>query len=202
MADPTPKNYEEIPLPYNDLLERTEPNTATLDGLANQAIGDTTMSNATGGGNGNVEEQPVKTDGGMGDLWIKNFIRSTNWSPKKVGFYIDGLTGYAEFSNVYISGNITALTGTIGGWTINATTLSATTMILDAGNQSIRSTNYVSGVFGSGFHLDSNLLEVGNIAARGLIRTAAFQKDVVNVMGGSFAVLDGGVLTADMSVSD
>lgn len=69
-------------------------------------------------GNGNVEIQPVKSDGGMGDVWIKNFIRSDNWSPKKRGFYINGRTGYAEFTNVYVSGNIEALSGTIGGFTI------------------------------------------------------------------------------------
>ena len=76
-------------------------------------------------GNGSVEVQPVKSDGGMGDLWITNFIRSQNWKPKSIGFYIDGQTGYAEFTNVYVSGNIQALTGLIGGFTIGATDLSA-----------------------------------------------------------------------------
>ena len=103
----------------------------------------------------------------------------------------------APFS-VTNNGVLTAKSGTIGGWTIGATTLSSSSIILDAGNQSITSSNYVSGVFGSGFHLDSNLLEVGNIACRGLIRTAVFQKDVVNVMGGNFAVLDGDVLDEDL----
>jgi len=122
-------------------------------------------------------------------------------------------------SALNIVGSITATTGTIGGWSINPTTLSATGIILDAGNQKItvgssspitidgvakeiESDNYVSGVFGAGFHLDSNLLEVGNIACRGLIRTAVFQKDVVSVVGGNLAVLDGDVLDADMTADD
>jgi len=100
------------------------------------------------------------------------------------------------------AGVLRAVSGTIGGWTLGATTLTATTLLLDAGNQKIESTNYVSGIVGSGFHLDSNLLEVGNISARGLIRTAVFQKDVISTVGGNLAVLDGDVLDADMTALD
>jgi len=68
----------------------------------------------------------AKSNNSLNDLWITNFIKSVNWKPKKVGFYIDGQSGYAEFSNVFVSGNIQALTGTIGGFTIGATDLSVT----------------------------------------------------------------------------
>ncbi len=74
--------------------------------------------------NGNLETQPVKDSGSMGDVWVTNFIKSDTWQPRSFGFYLDGRTGYAEFTNVYISGEITAVTGTIGGWTIAATELS------------------------------------------------------------------------------
>ena len=67
---------------------------------------------------GNLESQPVKSDGSMHDIWLDTFIASTNWSPKKTGFYIDGQRGYAEFQNVYISGDIHAMTGEIGGFLI------------------------------------------------------------------------------------
>ena len=143
----------------------------------------------------------------IGDVIIGNYAGSAGakWDQSAGTFDIKGI--------------ITATSGTIGGWTINPTTLSAIGIILDSGNQKIQigattpitidgiakdieSDNYVSGVFGAGFHLDSNLLEVGNIACRGLIRTAVFQKDVVNVMGGNFAVLAGDVLDADMTALD
>lgn len=100
----TNEDYENIDIPYNSYLERSEPD---VD-------------------NGSVMEQPVKSEGDLNDLWITSFIRSTNWKPKKNGFYINGQTGYAEFMDVFVSGNIEALTGTIGGFTIGATTLSAT----------------------------------------------------------------------------
>lgn len=117
MAEPieTNRTYEEIDQPYNTYLERSD-----------QSVN-----------NGSVETQPVKSDGAMADVWIKNFIRSENWKPKSVGFYIDGQTGYAEFMNVFVSGDIQAVTGTIGGFTIGATDLSATsggnTTILSSG---------------------------------------------------------------------
>jgi hypothetical protein len=44
------------------------------------------------------------------DLFIGNFIQSTNWQPKVRGFYLDGRTGYAEFSDVFVTGTITAAT--------------------------------------------------------------------------------------------
>jgi len=136
-----------------------------------------------------------------------------------IRFWAGNVTPASAPFKVTEAGVITATSGTIGGWTLGATTLTATGISLDAGNfrigvgasneilidganKKIESSNYVSGVFGAGFHLDSNLLEVGNIACRGLIRTAVFQKDVVNVMGGNFAVLDGDVLDADMTASD
>lgn len=68
--------------------------------------------------NGNVETQPVKTNGSMGNVWIDNFIASTNWKPKTVGFYLNGETGYAEFQNVFITGEVNASVGNIGGFVI------------------------------------------------------------------------------------
>jgi len=73
--------------------------------------------------NGSVQ-QPAKGDGGaLSDIWIRNFIRSENWSPRTKGFNIDGLTGKAEFMDVFVSGDIQALTGTIGGWSISSSAI-------------------------------------------------------------------------------
>ena len=92
---------------------------------------------------GNVETMPVKSDGSQADIWIKNFIRSENWQPKSVGFSIDGQTGYAEFVNVFVNGEIQALSGLIGGFTIGATDLSVTsggdTTIISSGNIAFQS---------------------------------------------------------------
>ena len=134
-------DYSNIERPYGTYLDRSDLNVGDVSYLNN---GENTTSQSTSTGNtstnnfgatevldgsidnGSVEEMPVKSDGGMADLWITNLLRSQNWKPKKVGFYIDGQTGYAEFTDVYVSGNIQALTGLIGGFTIGATDLSVT----------------------------------------------------------------------------
>lgn len=125
-------------------------------------------------------------------------------------------------------GSITAQKGTIGGWNINTNTLSSGAteassnvlidsansairlgptsgnyITIDGANQRIRSSNYVAGVNGSGFSLDSNLLEVGNISARGLIRSAVFQKDAISSINGSVNInLGADVLDTDMTALD
>lgn len=89
--------------------------------------------------NGNVETQPVKTEGSLNDIWIDTFMKSTDWAPKTRGFYVDGKTGYAEFANVFITGGITATTGSIGGWVINPTNLTSPLgqVVLDSANNKI-----------------------------------------------------------------
>jgi hypothetical protein len=72
-----------------------------------------------------------------------------------------------------------------------------------SGEPAMRSSNYVSGAFGAGFMLKSDLLEVGNIAARGIIRTAVLEYNSMNVFAGSNVVCKGGdVLASDMTVHD
>ena len=87
------------------------------------AVGTNSIAGTTTDSSGNVETMPVKSGGSLDDLWITSFIKSTSWKPRKVGFYLDGQAGYAEFSNVYVSGNIQALSGIIGGFTIMPTLL-------------------------------------------------------------------------------
>lgn len=123
-----------------------------------------------------------------------------------IGDYSGGSGALWDYSaGVFaVKGTITATLGEIGGWTIAATTLTSTNdeIVLDSANKKIESGNYVSGYAGAGFHLSQDLLEVGNISARGLIRTAVFQKDVISAVGGNLMVLDSDVLDANMTADD
>lgn len=347
------QDYTQIDNPFDNQLSRggslniaTAP---TAEQISKQGSSSTSVSTEGGGSEGSpssggvvagggsssggsVERTAVTSAGSTSDIWTNSFVRSVNWIPKTAGFTINGPTGYAEFSNVYISGDIHSLTGTIGGfdiganyvrdvansfglssvvtiaddvrfwagatfankatapfrvteggvvtatsgaiggwtlsattliggnvilsslgditvgtgndvarlsstdatyrswighavaasapfsvtktgvlysilgtiggWTIAGTTLSSANIILDSANSKLESTNYVSGVNGAGFHIDPNLLEVGNIAARGVFRSATFQKDTVSTVGGNLLVMDGDVLAADMSALD
>lgn len=137
--------YETIDRPYDYMLQRSDqvtafdqvPDDSPASNTAPQTSGSSGSSSTASGeatSNGSTETKPVKSDGGMGDIWIDNFIRSLNWKPKKAGFYIDGQTGYAEFMNVFVSGNIQASTGTIGGFDIGPTTISSTGLVLTSGS--------------------------------------------------------------------
>jgi len=79
-------------------------------------------------------------------------------------------------------------------------------LVLDgeySGVPAVRSSDYVSGFMGAGFLLKHNLLEVGNIASRGIIRTSVFETNSVTVNSGSNITVKGGdVLVEDMSAED
>lgn len=125
-------------------------------------------------------------------------------------------------------GLLTTTSANIGGWLVDSTTIKdnatlanakivldssggtvrvgATTgdyLTLDGANLRLRSSNYVSGFAGAGFTLEPNLLEVGNIACRGLLRTYVLQKDIISVNAGSLLVVpNSDVLDADMTALD
>lgn len=127
--------------------------------------------------------------------------------------------GSVTATSATISGEITANSGRIGGfdgWVIDSGVLYSKNLkiTLDASNDyikvggihlhgsdsTIHSDDYASGI--SGFTLSPDYLEVNNINARGMIRTAVFQKDTLSVVGGTVMVLPGDVLDADMTALD
>lgn len=127
----TNRDYESIDRPYDHFLNRSDKsvdNTQSIQGGNVNATDSSSETSETSKTSGSIEingstEATIKDGGSFNDVWITNFIRSKNWKPKKTGFNIDGQQGTAEFTNVYISGHIEALTGTIGGFTITATDL-------------------------------------------------------------------------------
>lgn len=70
------------------------------------------------------------------------------------------------------------------------------------GEPAVHTSNYASGVNGAGLLLTADLLEVGNVAVRGILRSAVFQKDVVSAIGGNLMVRPADVLASDMTASD
>lgn len=164
------KNYENIDIPYNTYLSR----------------GDITTPEGSLDSSNGTKEEEIKSGDSLNDLWIRNFIRSENWSPKKKGFSIDGLTGYAEFMNVFISGNIQALTGTIGGFTIATSTISATNLTLTSGAANVANISVGTG---------SNL--AGMNSANGATDIAFWAGDTfANRATAPFKVTAAGVVTA------
>jgi hypothetical protein len=112
-------------------------------------------------------------------------------------------------TNAHISGEITATTGTIGGWTISATEIkSGTNIVLDSSVPSIvigasgyiQSSNYVSGF--DGFYIDNGFAEFGNVNVRGSLHCAVFVKDLISAHAGTLLVTkSAGKLDADFTVA-
>ena len=104
--------------------------------------------------------------------------------------------GSAPFS-VTNAGVIKATSGTIGGFTLGASTITGGKLILrDDGT--IESSDFASNVAGSGFRLTANdggFLEVENAKIRGTLATAVFEKESVNAVGGQLYVANSTVLT-------
>jgi len=121
----------------------------------------------------------------------------------KVGQY-HGLFGYDSFGNKIFE--LSDDLQEIGGWEFTDSVLKSVTsgegITLDAANQKIESEGYVSGAMGNGFHIDPNLIEIGNINARGTLKCSVFQKQTANAVGGDLLVAESDVLDEDMTALD
>lgn len=142
MADPT---YTGIQRPYDDIMHRQDDLSYVLGSPV-----------TPGSENGSVEEVAIKTGGSIADVWIRNKIASENWKPKKVGFLLNGQTGYAEFTDVYVAGAITALSGTIGGWTIGTSELSSGSVKIQSTAERILMGAATAELTGSGIFIGKN----------------------------------------------
>lgn len=74
---------------------------------------------------------------------------------------------------------------------------------LSGPNVRIRSSNYSSGYAGSGFHIDEDQAEFGNIACRGIFRSAVMQFDNTFAFAGNQIIAKGAdILKTTMTVAD
>ncbi len=115
------------------------------------------------------------TDAAITNAKIGDTIQSDNYSAGSTGWIIEKQksgypNGFAEFSDIVARGNITATTGTIGGWTAASNKLTAGNLELDAGNTTIKG-NYSAG--SQGFILNNDgTVEFNNGTFRGAITGA------------------------------
>jgi len=111
--------------------------------------------------------------------------------------------GDAAFNDAVFSvdpnGVLKAHSGEIGGWRIGTTTISSANIVIDSGNENIRSNDYVSGALGAGWQIDTDKAEFNNVRIRGKVVNAVFEKDTISTIGGNLLVADGDILGSDMS---
>lgn len=142
-------------------------------------------------------------------------------------FTVNGSTGALVATSATITGSVTATSGRIANWYINTNTISSGAveassnvlidsansllrlgptsgayLTLDGANQRFRASSYVSGPLGSGFTIEPNFAEFGDIRARGKISTSVFEKDSISAIGGQLVIANADILNADMTAAD
>ena len=123
-------------------------------------------------------------------------------APGTYPFYAGSETAATAPFRVDNAGAMTASSGNIGGWTLGSTTISSDNIVIDSGNERIRSDDFVSGALGAGFQISADQAEFNNIRARGKITTSVFEYDTISVVGGSVLVMPGDILEENMSGDD
>ena len=78
-----------------------------------------------------ADKGTVKESGGSAKI-TQNSIQSVNYVSGQAGWYLSA-DGILRAVGAVISGTITATAGTIGGWTINATSITDTAGAVEAG---------------------------------------------------------------------
>jgi len=128
MANINSLDYSNIENPYNNLLERVgdsdvenSSNNVELGSFGAGGSGGNSGGVADSGGGASQEEN--LSENSFGNIWLRDWIKSANYKPKAAGFYIDGISGRIECMNIYVEGEIVALSGVIGGFTITDTKL-------------------------------------------------------------------------------
>ena len=159
---------------------------------------------------------------GSDNLTATNFVLNTTNKALSIGsgntIFIadadDGIQlGHATFASAPFSvtpaGVLKAESGTIGGFTIASDSISSSNLIINAADGEILTTNYESGFKGwritAGIYggLDSNgSAEFENVKIRGTMRTAVFEKETVNAVGGQLLITNSTALSGSASAAD
>jgi len=115
------ENYTSIDNNYDNFLNRVNSNNPGSGSVLTSSV-----SGGSGGDSGSAGSSETSTpptvSGISEDLWIRNWIKSVNYSPKTQGFMLDGINGYIEANKLYIgSGGITGgLLNIPDGTTVNS----------------------------------------------------------------------------------
>jgi hypothetical protein len=162
MPNATDLTYETIDPSYNNFLERASNNaTGVVIGNENSTSADSgsTQTSSSSSAGGSVSAETAITSG-LDNIWIKSWIKSKNFSPKVKGFMIDGISGKIECMDLIATGTITAISGTIGGWTIDATSIYTGTedhsgYTANAGDMTLYSNGTDASIHAKNFYIDT-----------------------------------------------
>ena len=166
---------------------------------------------------GTITAEAGGTIGGF-DIGASSLYTGNEETPN---FFISGSAGGGlgmGKSNLFVSssgfqvnaqGRISASAGVIGGFSIGKNTISSSNLIINAADGDLRTRTFEpgfrgwrisAGVYGG---LDSNgTAEFENVRVRGTFRTAVFEKETVNAVGGQLLICNSTALSGSASATD
>lgn len=101
MSNQNDFSYEDLDVPYNSLLERSE-GSLDVGSMESQTEG---QPETPSDSSSNIIE-----GSSFNNLWINSWIKSRSYKPKSQGFLIDGMLGYIECMKLYVGAG-----GIVGG---------------------------------------------------------------------------------------
>ena len=128
------KDYTTIENSYNNNLERS-----------GSIVGSIEVGSVVQGTPTPVQTENTITSGkNLENIWIKNWIKSTNYKPKTHGFYLDSKLGYIEANKMYIGSG-----GIVGGHLDIPDTTTANSFHVDSNGNTWWGANIATGYSGA-----------------------------------------------------
>ncbi len=90
----------------------------------------------------------------------------------------------------------------VAGWNIEPGKLYSQNILIDSANESIGTTNFVSGALGKGWRITPEEAEFQNARIRGVFSTAVFKKDTISASNAMNIWSNSSVLKADLGALD
>jgi len=119
------------------------------------------------------------------------------------GLYLgtDGIAlGASSVFKVTAAGAITSTSGTIGGWTLASDTISSNNLVINSAG-TLETSTFQSGVKGWRISSANNgSAEFEQVTIRGTLKTAVFEKETVNAVGGQLYVGNSTTITGSSDV--
>lgn len=209
-------DYSTIDNPYNSNLERTSTfnsgslNTSVVPSVNNAGNNFNNYGNVVSPSQLNKN---VVSNNTLSNIWIKNWIKSESYKPKKNGFLFDGVKGYIEARDLYVSNGIFKGTFEIGGVSKTVSTVESLQPAIDEIREAgggiiyLKAGTYLltadislpSGVTLQGVSRDDVIIDCNTLYKVKIIGTNAYNTGTVSINNGdTVAVGSGTSWTSDM----
>ena len=141
----------------------------------------------------------VRSDTGATSFYVSSSVDTT--SPDGVAFFISSSRFNVRQDGTISGSNVLFNGGTVGGFTIDSTKITGTNIIINSAG-SLQTADYASNQTGWKISaVDNGFAEFENVRVRGTLKTAVFEKETVNAVGGQLYVANSTTITGSEASS-